>query len=49
MQALLGDREAALTALADSVAQWEPYKEMAREDDDFASLRDDLEFIALVG
>jgi hypothetical protein len=48
MSALLGEREAALEALAESVAKWEPYKELARDDDDFASVRDDLEFIEIV-
>jgi hypothetical protein len=48
MSALLGDRETALTALAESVAKWEPYKELAREDDDFESLRDDPKFVELV-
>jgi mannose-6-phosphate isomerase-like protein (cupin superfamily) len=49
MEALLGNHDDALTALAESVAQWEPYKEQAREDDDFASLRDDSRFVELVG
>ncbi len=49
MEALLGNHEAALTALAEAVAKWEPFKEMARADDDFASLREDLEFVELVG
>jgi hypothetical protein len=48
MSSLLGDREAALTALSESVAKWEPYKELAREDDDFESLRDDPTFVELV-
>ena len=48
MSALLGDRETTLTALAESVSKWEPYKELAREDDDFASLRDDPKFVELV-
>ena len=48
MSALLGDRETAVTALAESVAKWEPYKELARGDDDFVSLRDDPEFVKLV-
>jgi hypothetical protein len=48
MSALLGDHKTALKALAESVAKWEPYKELAREDDDFISLRDDLEFVELV-
>ena len=48
MSALLGDRETSLTALAESVAKWEPFKEMAREDDDFVSVRDDPKFVELV-
>jgi hypothetical protein len=48
MSALLGDRETALTALAESVAKWEPYKELAREDDDFVSLRNDPKFVELI-
>lgn len=47
-KALLGDSEAALTALAESVAKWEPYKELARDDDDFASVREDPRFVELV-
>jgi tetratricopeptide (TPR) repeat protein len=49
MESLLGNDEAALTALAESVAQWEQYKEQAREDDDFVSLREDPRFLKLVG
>jgi hypothetical protein len=49
MESLLGHDEAALTALAESVAQWDQYKEQARGDDDFASLRDDPRFVELVG
>jgi hypothetical protein len=49
MEALLGNDDAALTALAESVAQWEPYKEQAHKDDDFASLREDPRFVELVG
>lgn len=48
MSALLGDRETALTALAESVSKWEPYKELAREDDDFVSLRNDPKFVELI-
>ena len=48
MEALLGNSESALTALAESVAQWEPYKEMAQKDDDFASLREEPRFLELV-
>jgi tetratricopeptide (TPR) repeat protein len=49
MESLLGNDEAALTALAESVSKWEKYKEQAREDDDFASLREDPRFLKLVG
>jgi hypothetical protein len=49
MEALLGNDDVALTALAESVAQWEPYKEQAQKDDDFASLREDPRFVELVG
>ena len=48
MEALLGNDDSALTALAESVAQWEPYKEMAQKDDDFVSLREDPRFVELV-
>jgi len=48
MEALLGNDDAALTALAGSVGQWEPYKDQARKDDDFVSLREDPRFLALV-
>lgn len=48
MQALLGDGEAALTALTDSVAQWEPFKELAQNDDDLAGVREDPRFVELV-
>jgi hypothetical protein len=49
MQTLLGNHADALTALAESVAQWEPYKEQARKDDDFTPLREDPRFVELVG
>lgn len=48
MQARLGADDASLTALAESVSQWEPYKEMAQKDDDFESLREDPRFLELV-
>ena len=48
METLLGDDDAALTALADSVAEWEPYKEQAQKDNDFARLREDPRFLELV-
>lgn len=49
MESLLGNDEAALTALAESVSKWELYKEQAQADDDFASLREDPRFVELVG
>lgn len=49
METLLGNDDVALTALAESVAQWEQYKEQARKDDDFTSLREDARFLELVG
>jgi hypothetical protein len=49
MESLLGNDEAALTALAESVSKWDKYKQQAREDDDFVSLRDDPRFLELVG
>jgi hypothetical protein len=48
MQALLGNDDDALAALAESVAQWEPYKGQAQKDDDLVSLREDLRFRQLV-
>jgi hypothetical protein len=48
MEALLGNDDAALGALAESLPQWEPYKDQAREDDDFVSLREDPRFLELV-
>jgi hypothetical protein len=48
MSALLGEHETALTALAESVSKWEPYKELAREDDDFVSLRNNPKFVELI-
>lgn len=48
MESLLGNDDEALTALAESVAQWAPYKEQARKDDDFVSLREDPRFLELV-
>ena len=49
MEALLGNDDDALAALAESVAQWEPYKDQAQRDDDFVSLRKDPRFLELVG
>jgi hypothetical protein len=49
MEALLGNADEALTPLAESIGKWEAYRELARQDDDFASLRDDPRFVELVG
>ena len=48
MESLLGHYDAGLAALAESVARWEPYKDQARKDDDFVSLREDPRFLELV-
>lgn len=48
LECLLGHREQALEALAPAVAGWPRFKERAAEDDDFASLRDDPSFQALL-
>jgi hypothetical protein len=49
MSALLGRTDEAFAALAESTSKWEPYKELARGDDDFASVKDDPRFAELVG
>jgi len=48
MEALVGRGEEALEPLAEALAAWPAYKELATNDDDFASLRDDPRFQALV-
>jgi len=48
MESLLGRREDALAHLETAVAGWERLKENARGDDDFASLRGDARFEALI-
>jgi len=48
MEALLGHGEEALEPLAAALAAWPAYKELATNDDDFAALRDDPRFQALV-
>jgi tetratricopeptide (TPR) repeat protein len=48
MEALLGKDDDALTHLAYAVAEWPRAKELAADDDDFASLRDKPEFQKLV-
>jgi hypothetical protein len=48
MEALLGRGEEALEPLAEALAAWPAYKELAMNDEDFAPLRDDPRFEALV-
>lgn len=48
MESLLGNVDASLDALAESVEKWPKYKELAAGDDDFASLREDPRFQALI-
>lgn len=49
MQSLLGQPDQALETLRTSVEAWPAYKENAKGDDDFASLRADPRFVELVG
>ena len=49
MQSMLGRGEEALETLSESVEKWPKFKENARADDDFASLREDARFLELVG
>ncbi len=48
MESLLGRHEEALEPLAEALAAWPAYKELAAADDDLAPLRDDPRFQALV-
>ena len=48
MEALLGRKDEALEHLRQAVAEWARAKELAVDDDDFVSLRDDQEFRKLV-
>ncbi|HEV2593453.1 MAG TPA: hypothetical protein VGU02_16340 [Gaiellaceae bacterium] len=48
MESMLGHHDEALAALEESLSKWPKYKELAAGDDDFASLRDDPRFQALV-
>jgi tetratricopeptide (TPR) repeat protein len=48
MQSMLGRGDEALATLAESVEKWPKFKENARADDDFASLREDARFTELV-
>jgi mannose-6-phosphate isomerase-like protein (cupin superfamily) len=48
MQSMLGRGDEALGTLAQAVDGWPKFKENARADDDFASLREDKRFLELV-
>ena len=48
LESLLGRPDEALAHLAESLDAWPAYKELAAGDDDFAALRDDDRFQALV-
>ena len=48
MQSMLGRGDEALATLGESVEKWPKFKENARADDDFASLREDARFTELV-
>jgi tetratricopeptide (TPR) repeat protein len=49
LENLLGQPDDALATLATALERWPAYKDTAREDDDFASLRDHPRFTELVG
>jgi tetratricopeptide (TPR) repeat protein len=49
MQSLLGHADEALETLGTAIADWPKFKENARQDDDFAPVRDDPRFLELVG
>ena len=49
MQSMLGRSDEALDTLSTAVGGWPKFKENAQKDDDFASLREDLRFVELVG
>jgi hypothetical protein len=48
LENLLGRPADALATLTSSLERWPAYKDTAREDDDFASLREDPRFVELV-
>jgi len=49
LESLLGRPDDALATLATALEGWPDYKELAHEDEDFTSLREDPRFTALVG
>jgi len=49
MQSMLGRGDEALDSLRVAVEGWPKFKENARKDDDFASIREDPRFLELVG
>jgi hypothetical protein len=48
LECLLGNSEAALEALGESLPAWPDYRKLASEDDDLAALRDDPRFQELL-
>jgi mannose-6-phosphate isomerase-like protein (cupin superfamily) len=49
MQSMLGRGDEALETLGTAVEKWPRFKENAKQDDDFTSLREDKRFLELVG
>lgn len=49
MESLLGRGDEALETLGRAIEGWPKFKENAREDDDFAPLREDPRFLELIG
>lgn len=49
LESLLGRTDDALEHLGESLAAWPEYRQLASGDDDFAAIRDDARFEALVG
>ena len=49
MESMLGRGDKALETLGTAVEKWPKFKENARKDDDFASIREEARFVELVG
>ena len=49
MESMLGRSDEALATLGTAIEGWPKFKENARTDDDFTSLREDPRFVALIG